>query len=140
MADITVPISPGELIDKLTILEIKSERMGDPKKLANVRHELDLLSAVWQASPYSRIDIDAERSALKRINSELWDIEDKIRDEERAQRFEKEFIALARAVYFTNDERAAVKRQINDKLGSKIVEEKSYADYKASSNAQTKSK
>ena len=130
MAEINVPISPGELIDKITILQIKSERMSDPKKLANVRHELELLSSTWSASPYAKVDIAPEWAALKRINSELWDIEDRIRDEERAQRFEKTFIELARAVYFTNDERAAVKRQINDKLGSKIVEEKSYADYK----------
>lgn len=131
MADITVPISPGELIDKITILQIKSERMTDAQKLANVRHELGLLTATWNTSHYSQTNIDAEWAALKRINSELWDIEDKIRDQERARDFGKVFIELARAVYFTNDERAKVKRQINDKLGSTIVEEKSYADYKS---------
>lgn len=131
MAEITVPISPGELIDKITILQIKSERMSDEKKLANVRHELNLLTATWSASPYSKTSIDAEWAELKRINSELWDIEDRIRDQERAKDFGKTFIELARAVYFTNDERAKVKRQINDKLGSTMVEEKSYAEYKS---------
>lgn len=131
MAEITVPISPGELIDKITILQIKSERMSDEKKLANVRHELNLLTATWGASPYSKTNIEAEWAELKRINSELWDIEDRIRDQERAKDFGKTFIELARAVYFINDERAKVKRQINDKLGSTIVEEKSYAEYKS---------
>jgi len=130
VAEINVPISPGELIDKLTILEIKSERMSDPKKLSNVRLELKLLSDTWAASDYSKVDIKAEWAELKRINNALWDIEDQIRDEERAQRFGEKFIELARAVYFTNDDRAAVKRTINEKLGSKILEEKSYADYK----------
>jgi Family of unknown function (DUF6165) len=130
VAEIHVPISPGELIDKLTILEIKSERMSDARKLANVRLELKLLSETWAASDYAKVDIRAEWAELKRINGQLWDIEDEIRDEERHQRFGEQFIKLARAVYFINDDRAAVKRQINDKLGSKIVEEKSYADYK----------
>lgn len=130
MAEIHVPISPGELIDKLTILEIKSERMSDARKLANVRLELKLLSETWAASDYAKVDIRAEWAELKRINGQLWDIEDEIRDEERHQRFGEQFIKLARAVYFINDDRAAVKRQINDKLGSKIVEEKSYSDYK----------
>lgn len=130
MADILVPISPGELIDKITILEIKSERMTDATKLANVRLELSLLKDTWSESEYSRIDIGAEWAELKRINGELWVIEDEIRDEERAQRFGETFIKLARAVYFINDDRAAVKRRINEKLGSRIVEEKSYADYK----------
>lgn len=134
MAEIAVPVSPGELIDKLTILEIKSERMSDAKKLANVKLELNLLSDTWAKSDYARIDISTEWSELKRINAELWDIEDQIRDEERHQRFGDEFIRLARAVYFINDDRAAVKRQINDKLGSKIVEEKSYASYKSGSS------
>jgi hypothetical protein len=133
VAEISVPVSPGELIDKLTILEIKSERMSDAKKIANVKLELQLLSDTWSKSDFAKIDISTEWSELKRINGELWDIEDKIRDEERHQRFGDEFIRLARAVYFINDDRAAVKRKINDKLGSKIVEEKSYADYKSTS-------
>jgi Family of unknown function (DUF6165) len=130
VTEIQVPISPGELIDKITILEIKSERMSDARKVANVRHELGLLKDTWQASDYVRTDISAEWARLKHINEQLWVIEDDIRDQERARQFDARFIELARAVYVTNDERAAVKRLINDRLGSKIVEEKSYADYK----------
>jgi len=129
-SDIHVPISPGELIDKITILEIKSERMSDPAKVANVRTELGMLQATWQGSPHSAHDIQKEWAELRRINQALWDIEDKIRDKERDQAFDAEFIELARAVYVTNDERAAVKRAINTKLGSRIVEEKSYAKYR----------
>ena len=127
--DIRVPISPGELIDKITILEIKSAHISDAAKLANVRHELTLLQETWRESPHSAVDIEAEWVALRGINQKLWDIEDDIRDKERARAFDQEFIELARAVYVTNDERAAVKRRINTKLGSKIVEEKSYAKY-----------
>jgi Family of unknown function (DUF6165) len=130
MSDIHVPISPGELIDKITILQIKSDRMTDPTKVANVRVELGLLQTTWQASPHAAQDIQKEWSDLRRINEALWDIEDKIRDKERDRQFDQEFIELARAVYVTNDERAAVKRIINTKLGSRIVEEKSYAQYR----------
>ncbi|HWX81294.1 MAG TPA: DUF6165 family protein [Steroidobacteraceae bacterium] len=131
MSDIKVPISPGEMLDKITILRIKSARMSDPKKLANVRLELDALERTWGASAYAKADIDSEMTALLKVNERLWVIEDDIRDKERAQAFDAEFIRLARAVYFENDERAAIKRRINDKLGSSIVEEKSYAAYKA---------
>ena len=129
MAELQVPISPGELIDKITILEIKSQRMSDAAKLHNVRTELALLSATWQASPFSKTDISAEWTGLREVNARLWDIEDDIRDEERGGRFGERFIELARAVYVTNDERAAIKRRINTRLGSALVEEKSYADY-----------
>ncbi len=128
-SEIRVPISPGELLDKITILEIKSERIADPEKVANVRAELALLESTWRDSPYSTADIDAEWAALRRINEKLWDVEDRIRDKERDRSFDQEFIGLARAVYVTNDERAAVKREINTRLGSTIVEEKSYAQY-----------
>ena len=130
MAELKVPISPGELIDKITILEIKSARMTDPAKLHNVRTELSLLNATWQASPYAAADIGVEWTGLRDVNGQLWDIEDRIRDKERAAAFDREFIELARAVYVTNDERAALKKRINTKLGSTIVEEKSYAEYK----------
>jgi Family of unknown function (DUF6165) len=129
-SEIHVPISPGELIDKITILQIKSDRMTDPAKVANVRTELGLLQSTWQGSPHASVSIDHEWSELRRINEALWDIEDKIRDKERDQQFDQEFIELARAVYVTNDERASVKRTINTKLGSKIVEEKSYSPYR----------
>jgi len=127
--DILVPVSPGELIDKITILQIKSERIGDPEKLDNVRVELDLLESTWRNSTHAGVDIDAQRSALQGINEKLWDIEDRIRDKERSRSFDQEFIELARAVYVTNDERSRVKREINTRLGSRIVEEKSYAKY-----------
>lgn len=129
MAELLVPISPGELIDKITILEIKSKRMTDAAKLHNVRTELSLLTETWKASAYSAIDISAEWAGLRDINGKLWDIEDRIRDQEHEARFDAEFIELARAVYATNDERAAIKKQINLRLGSTLVEEKSYADY-----------
>ena len=131
MNEIKVPISPGELLDKITILRIKSERMSDPVKVSNVRLELRTLEDTWSASAYAKIDIDSEVNALLRVNERLWVIEDDIRDKERAQSFDAEFIRLARAVYFENDERAAIKRRINTTLGSSIVEEKSYRDYKA---------
>ena len=127
--EIQVPISPGELIDKLTILEIKSANMSDAAKLANVNIELKLLQETWRGSAFANANIDAEWKQLREINKKLWDIEDDIRDKERERKFDQEFIELARAVYFTNDERATVKKQINTKLGSKIVEEKSYAKY-----------
>jgi hypothetical protein len=130
MAELLVPISPGELIDKITILEIKSQRMTDAAKLHNVRTELALLSDTWKASPYSATDISAEWAALRDVNAKLWDIEDDIRDKERDGRFDAGFIELARAVYVTNDERAAIKKRINTKLGSALVEEKSYAAYR----------
>ena len=129
MAELLVPISPGELIDKITILEIKSARMTDEAKLRNVRTELQLLNETWSASAFAAVDISAEWKGLRDVNGQLWDIEDDIRDKERAWQFDARFIELARAVYVTNDERAKVKRIINDRLGSKIVEEKSYRAY-----------
>ncbi len=130
LAELLVPVSPGELIDRITILEIKSRRIADPAKLHNVRTELALLTDTWRASPYSATDISAEWAGLRDVNGKLWDIEDRIRDKERDGLFDGEFIELARAVFVTNDERAAIKKAINTKLGSALVEEKSYADYK----------
>jgi uncharacterized protein DUF6165 len=131
MSEISVPVSPGELLDKITILRIKSSRMSDAQKLANVRVELKVLEETWGASPYAKSDIAADVVALLQVNERLWVIEDDIRDKERTQTFDGDFIRLARAVYFENDERAAIKRRINLKLGSTIVEEKSYAEYKS---------
>lgn len=129
MTDILVPISPGELLDKITILRIKSQRMTDPHKVQNVRAELDALQETWSSSAYARIDVAADIDALQTVNERLWVIEDDIRDKERAQAFDAEFIRLARAVYVENDERAAIKKRINVTLGSSIVEEKSYRPY-----------
>ncbi len=129
MNEIKVPVSPGELLDKITILRIKSARMSDPQKLRNVRLELDALQATWSESAYANADIVADVDDLLKVNERLWVIEDDIRDKERAQAFDAEFIRLARAVYVENDERAAIKRRINVKLGSSIVEEKSYRPY-----------
>jgi len=129
MSLIHIPVALGELIDKTTILEIKSERITDQSKLDNIRKELDLLRQTWQESPHTSLDISKEQAALKQVNESLWEIEDAIRLKEAAGEFDKVFIELARSVYVTNDKRMAVKRQINEKLGSTIVEEKSYADY-----------
>ena len=130
MSQINVPVSPGELIDKITILEIKMERMDDPLKLANVKTELDLLEKVWSQSDFAGADIVKEKkSELKSINEKLWVIEDDLRLKESRSEFDSEFIELARSVYFTNDHRARVKKEINIGVGSNLVEEKSYQDY-----------
>lgn len=131
MSEILVPVSFGELLDKIAILQIKSERMTDPAKLANVRNELEALSATWMAHPAAQVQILELRAGLKAVNERLWVIEDDIRHCERKQDFGSEFIRLARAVYFENDERARIKKDINVALGSAYVEEKSYQDYRA---------
>lgn len=129
MSDILVPVSPGELLDKITILRIKCARMQDAAKLANVRLELSRLELSRQASVPDDATLAADEAALERVNSELWDIEDRIRQHEAQRRFDADFIALARAVYRRNDERAAIKRRINLRLDSTLVEEKSYRQY-----------
>ncbi|MDO6443872.1 DUF6165 family protein [Marinobacter sp. 2_MG-2023] len=128
---IKVPVSFGEVLDKITILEIKSERIKDEAKVRNVRLELDELSATWNEAVKDQSAIAELRKQLKAVNEELWVIEDDIRDEEAAQNFGSKFIELARAVYVTNDKRAALKKDINLALGSRFVEEKSYQDYTA---------
>ena len=133
MSEIQAPVSFGELLDKIAILQIKSERMSDPAKLANVRKELQALDATWAAHPASAADIAGLRAALKAVNERLWVIEDDIRLKEKSQAFDAEFVRLARAVYFENDERARIKKDINLALGSAYVEEKSYQDYRAGS-------
>src|SRR5689334_8975424 len=130
MKDILVPISPGELLDKITILRIKSARMSDATKLANVRAELAELEKTWAAAVGAAADVSEDERALQAVNERLWVIEDDIRDKERAQAFDARFIELARSVYIENDERAAIKKRINVQLGSRIVEEKSYKPYK----------
>ena len=126
---IKVELSVGELLDKISILQIKAERIVDPSKLENINKELDVLMSLWKDSAYSNNNLESETNELKAINEELWDIEDKIRDKERNQVFDKGFIELARAVYITNDKRAGIKRIINSKTGSELIEEKSYSDY-----------
>lgn len=129
MENIRVPVSPGEVLDKITILEIKSERMSDPDKVANVRTELALLQEIWSRAVQEDDVVRRLHAQLKEINETLWEIEDDIRDKERAREFDQRFIELARSVYVTNDRRSAVKKQLNLHLGSQIIEEKSYQDY-----------
>lgn len=126
---INTPVSFGEVVDKITILEIKSERIDDPEKTVNIRRELELLEAVWLDAVRDMADVSDGRSRLKAVNEELWDIEDKIRLKEKASSFDDEFIQIARSVYFTNDRRADIKKEINLALGSELIEEKSYEDY-----------
>jgi len=126
---IRVDISPGELIDKITILELKLERISDPVKLANVRLEYNVLMDVYGREIVASDALRALTERLKNINAALWEIEDDIREHERAKNFDAGFVILARSVYRTNDERSAVKRAINELLASKIIEEKSYAAY-----------
>jgi hypothetical protein len=131
MNDILVPLSPGELLDKITILRIKVARIMDAPKVANVRLELDLLERTWRDSGCAAFDVARDERALQAVNEKLWDVEDLIREKEAKQTFDREFIELARAVYITNDERAAIKKRINLQLGSRLVEEKSYQPYGA---------
>ena len=127
---INAEISVGEFLDKLTILQIKREKIKDPDKLANINHELDTLVKIWQKAPYVKPDLQDDVSSLHDINRKLWNIEDDIRDKESKKEFDQEFIELARSVYKTNNKRAKIKKQINQKSGSVLVEEKSYKDYR----------
>ena len=127
--NINIEISIGEFFDKITILEIKQERIKDQAKLVNINRELDALNALLDGLPVSRADVENEVNELKAINEKLWVIEDDIRDKESKKSFDQEFIELARAVYFTNDKRSDVKRAINIILGSDFIEEKSYEEY-----------
>lgn len=126
---ITVEISPGELLDKISILEIKSDRIGDAEKLANIRYELKYLRDTVPGQFAANPALAELMRDLKTVNEELWDIEDEIRDCESRKDFGETFVRLARSVYRTNDRRAAIKRKINTLCGSAIVEEKSYTQY-----------
>jgi len=126
---IQIPVSIGEIVDKITILEIKSERIHDAKKLKHITSELDMLKLACSDTGLVLEKIDKEYVELKNINEKLWGIEDDIRDKERDKEFDEEFIRLARAVYVTNDKRAEVKKGINLKYGSEFTEEKSYNPY-----------
>ncbi len=125
---VAIETAPGELIDKITILEIKAERMGDAEKVRNVRIELDTLRAARDRTILVSLELTSFTAELRCVNQALWDIEDEIRGCERAADFGPKFVELARSVYFNNDRRAAIKRKINLVLGSKIIEEKSYTE------------
>ena len=130
MTDLNIPVSPGELLDKITILRIKRERIKAAAQLANVQLELSLLEGIWAGLGAAGATVGAEERALQAVNLQLWDIEDRIRDKEASGSFDQDFIDLARAVYHRNDERAAIKKRVNLALGSRIVEEKSYKPYR----------
>ena len=129
MGTLKVDVAPGELIDKITILLIKSERMDDPDKITNVQLELDILRAIHESTIPGSPALDDLTAKLKRVNEALWEIEDDIRACEAERDFGDTFVQLARSVYRTNDERAQLKRDINVLLGSQILEEKSYKPY-----------
>ena len=124
-----VPVSVGEVVDKVTILEIKASRIADVDKLRNISAELEALRPLVTGGVFDSDELLTLTDALRAVNGELWDIEDDIRAEEAAGRFGDRFIELARAVYVTNDRRAALKKKINLATGSDLVEEKSYEDY-----------
>lgn len=124
---VTIQIAPGELLDKLTILSIKAERITDPGKLASVRREAEMLQAARESTLPPLPGLDGLVEELRAVNAKLWDIEDDIRRHEQRRDFGPDFVGLARAVYQTNDLRAEIKHRINDLLGTDIAEEKSYA-------------
>lgn len=135
--EILVPVSPGELIDKITILQIKQKRISDPAKRENVDRELKLLLEVRDQHVAASAELDRLTRELTIVNTKLWQIEDDIRQCESEQEFGQRFIELARSVYFNNDRRAQLKRAVNKLLGSDLIEEKSYVDYSSTANALT---
>ena len=130
MSLVSTPISVGELLDKVTILEIKQEKINDSEKLKNVQHELSLLESICEQENILSDEVEKQKQALKKVNLRLWAIEDDIRIKEKNREFDDAFIQLARSVYFENDDRAAIKKQINLMTGSQLIEEKSYQDYR----------
>ena len=124
-----IPISWGELLDKITILKIKNENLTSESALENVEREFKQLGSILTKNFPSNADAQQFEEELRHINQKLWDIEDKIREKEKHKSFDDEFIQLARSVYITNDERSRIKRRINETFGSELVEEKSYSDY-----------
>ncbi|VAW47794.1 hypothetical protein MNBD_GAMMA02-944 [hydrothermal vent metagenome] len=129
MSLVSTPMSVGELLDKVTILEIKADKIKDPDKLKNINHELQLMTKTWQETGLISGKTDELKQALKAVNLRLWKIEDDIRIFEKNKNFGDDFIQLARSVYYQNDDRAAIKKQINEITGSELVEEKSYESY-----------
>jgi hypothetical protein len=128
-ASLLVPVGPGELVDKITILVIKSDRITAAAQRENVRRELRMLEDVRDAALPASDELARLTAELRAVNEALWDVEDALRDCERRGDFGPRFVELARSVYKTNDRRAALKRQVNDLLGAAIIEEKSYAEY-----------
>ena len=124
-----IPISWGELFDKITILQIKNENLTSQDALKNVEWELKQLQTTLIKNFSQDVEVKQLETDLRKINKKLWDIEDRIRDKERTSSFDDEFIQLARSVYITNDERSRIKKRINEAFGSELVEEKSYSDY-----------
>ena len=124
-----IPISWGELFDKKTILQIKLKNLKTKSALKNVKIEYTYLSKIFDENFSKNKNAQKLMSDLKKVNQKLWDIEDLIRDKERKKTFDKDFVELARSVYFTNDDRSYIKRKINDTFGSELIEEKSYAHY-----------
>ena len=125
-----IEVSNGEILDKITILVIKSKKITDPIKLKNINNELDELQPFLDVVGYeSNSTVNSLVKELESVNEKLWNVEDKLRDKERSKQFDDEFIKLARDVYFTNDERAKIKKNLNEVTNSKLVEEKSYQKY-----------
>ena len=124
-----VPVSVGEVLDKITILQIKLAHISDAAKRANIHNELDALLPLVAGDSFTTDQMQALMAELKSVNEALWDIEDDIREKEAAKSFDAEFIRLARAVYVTNDKRAEIKKQMNLATGSALIEEKSYESY-----------
>ena len=124
-----VPVSVGEVLDKVTILQIKLAHISDPNKRVNIQNELDALLPLMAGDGFTTDEMQGLMAELKSVNEALWDIEDDIREKEAAKSFDAEFIKLARAVYVTNDKRAEIKKQINLATGSALIEEKSYESY-----------
>lgn len=126
---ISIDVSYGELIDKITILEIKVERVTNSAKLLNIRKELALLKGISEAHIQNDSTVQELTNKLRFINVHLWEVEDKLRKKEQCKIFDDEFIELARSVYFTNDQRAKIKRELNEFLNSSVIEEKDYQSY-----------
>jgi len=131
MTRILIPVSIGELIDKLTVLEIKADRIKDPAKLEHIHRELGELRRAYKTSPRADVDIDTYRGELKKVNETLWEIEDYLRIKEAEGAFDEQFIELARSQYRNSDRRAEIKRLIDEAVGSELTEEKSYPAYSA---------
>ena len=130
MSNLKVPISLGELIDKITILRIKSNKINSNEAQKNIRSELEKLEDILNTKISINNNLKNFEIKLSKINQTLWDVEDQLREKEREKKFDKKFISLARMVYYKNDERAKIKRMINKSFGSELVEEKSYTQYR----------